>query len=99
MQVFINDVVIAQVDSHVADAMIPANMSTVLLIYTGGTIGMQNTPQHGYLPVHNYLEKTLESSNRFHDGSLGLTNAVHVQCAKSSGTSTLINGLNIFKYR
>lgn len=40
----------------------------VLLIYTGGTIGMQQlAPSHGYVPVKNFLSGTLSASTRFHD--------------------------------
>ncbi|KAF9359828.1 hypothetical protein BGX26_011296, partial [Mortierella sp. AD094] len=42
-------------------------VSRVLVIYTGGTIGMKNTKQHGYIPVPNYLADTLSSQARFHD--------------------------------
>nr|KAJ3422761.1 hypothetical protein HK105_006440 [Polyrhizophydium stewartii] len=41
-------------------------MSRVLVVYTGGTIGMQNTPQHGYLPVKGFISRTLASMLRFH---------------------------------
>jgi L-asparaginase/Glu-tRNA(Gln) amidotransferase subunit D len=27
------------------------DVSRVLVIYTGGTIGMKHTPEHGYIPV------------------------------------------------
>lgn len=27
------------------------DVSRVLIIYTGGTIGMKHTPEHGYVPV------------------------------------------------
>jgi lysophospholipase len=37
------------------------------VIYTGGTIGMVNSTEHGYMPLPNYLEKTLASVARFHD--------------------------------
>ncbi|KAF7725023.1 hypothetical protein EC973_000516 [Apophysomyces ossiformis] len=30
--------------------MLAPDISRVLVIYTGGTIGMKNTPQHGYIP-------------------------------------------------
>ncbi|RUP47079.1 Asparaginase/glutaminase [Jimgerdemannia flammicorona] len=49
------------------DDMLAPDISCVLVIYTGGTIGMKNTRQHGYVPVHNYLAKTLANMGRFHD--------------------------------
>jgi lysophospholipase len=42
-------------------------MSRVLLIYTGGTIGMRNTREHGYVPVAGYLQRVLSGMTRFHD--------------------------------
>ncbi|KAJ7632854.1 L-asparaginase [Roridomyces roridus] len=40
--------------------------STVLVIYTGGTIGML-LGNRGYVPEPYYLTETLKSQNRFHD--------------------------------
>lgn len=40
--------------------------SKVLVIYTGGTIGMLVGP-HGYVPEALFLTETLRSQNRFHD--------------------------------
>ncbi|KAG0000374.1 hypothetical protein BGZ79_006016 [Entomortierella chlamydospora] len=53
--------------SQFIDEMLPCEVSRVLVIYTGGTIGMKNTKQHGYIPVPNYLADTLSSQARFHD--------------------------------
>ncbi|KAF8226739.1 L-asparaginase [Tricholoma matsutake] len=44
----------------------PANESRVLVIYTGGTIGML-VGQQGYVPEPYFLTKTLRSQTRFHD--------------------------------
>lgn len=41
-------------------------MTRVLMIYTGGTIGMKNTPR-GYAPESSYLESKLASMYQFHD--------------------------------
>ncbi|KAI9098203.1 asparaginase-domain-containing protein [Phlyctochytrium arcticum] len=65
--VFVNDAVNAVVSAEVADDMISADISRVLVLYTGGTIGMKNTPEHGYLPVAGYLSQTLAKMTRFHD--------------------------------
>ncbi|KAF4614701.1 hypothetical protein D9613_002648 [Agrocybe pediades] len=40
--------------------------SRVLVIYTGGTIGML-VGVHGYVPEPYFLTETLRSQNRFHD--------------------------------
>ncbi|TFK76218.1 L-asparaginase [Pluteus cervinus] len=44
----------------------PANESRVLVIYTGGTIGMLVGNQ-GYVPEPYFLTETLRSQSRFHD--------------------------------
>ncbi|KAJ2361147.1 hypothetical protein IW150_007318, partial [Coemansia sp. RSA 2607] len=49
------------------DEAITQGVSKVLVIYTGGTIGMQNDKRHGYLPAKGYLPKKLRSIGRFHD--------------------------------
>ncbi|KAF9184573.1 hypothetical protein BGZ51_003285 [Haplosporangium sp. Z 767] len=53
--------------SQFIDEMLPCEVSRVLVIYTGGTIGMSNTKQHGYVPVPNFLAETLSNQSRFHD--------------------------------
>lgn len=69
--IFVNDAVNAQFVSDVVDKMVPADISRVLVIYTGGTIGMMNNPQHGYIPVKGFLSKTLAGMSRFHDRTVG----------------------------
>ncbi|EGN95553.1 hypothetical protein SERLA73DRAFT_60182, partial [Serpula lacrymans var. lacrymans S7.3] len=44
----------------------PSDESRVLVIYTGGTIGML-VGQQGYVPVPYFLTETLRSQKRFHD--------------------------------
>ena len=39
----------------------------VLIIYTGGTLGMRNLANHGYVPVPNHLHNHLSSMIQFHD--------------------------------
>ncbi|KAK3818715.1 MAG: asparaginase-domain-containing protein [Benniella sp.] len=70
--------------SQFIDEMLPCEVSRVLILYTGGTIGMKNTKQHGYVPVPNFLADTLSTQSRFHDlpslnsvfGRLSRTNSV-----------------------
>lgn len=45
-----------------------STMSTVLVIYTGGTIGMKPTPS-GYEPSKGFLSSVLSRSTTFHDTS------------------------------
>ncbi|CAO0802327.1 unnamed protein product [Mucor circinelloides] len=52
------------------DMLAPA-VSRVLIIYTGGTIGMKHTPEHGYIPLPNYFAESLSKVRRFHDPSNG----------------------------
>ncbi|KAI8074030.1 asparaginase-domain-containing protein [Gongronella butleri] len=47
--------------------MMAPDISRVLIIYTGGTIGMKHTTEHGYIPYPNYLAKSLSKVQRFHD--------------------------------
>ncbi|ORX62575.1 asparaginase-domain-containing protein [Hesseltinella vesiculosa] len=47
--------------------MMAPDVSRVLIIYTGGTIGMKHTTEHGYIPYPNYLAKSLSKVQRFHD--------------------------------
>ncbi|OLY85579.1 hypothetical protein AYI68_g223 [Smittium mucronatum] len=42
-------------------------LAKVLIIYTGGTIGMVNSPLNGYTPVSGYLTEYLKTQSRFHD--------------------------------
>ncbi|KXS15782.1 asparaginase-domain-containing protein [Gonapodya prolifera JEL478] len=61
--------VAVQLTSKATRDMIPQNVVKVLIIYTGGTIGMKNTPQHGYIPAPGFLARCLALSTRFHDPS------------------------------
>ncbi|KAJ3226861.1 hypothetical protein HK099_003973 [Clydaea vesicula] len=47
--------------------MVQTITSRVLIIYTGGTIGMKNTTNKGYAPAANYLPKVLSDMPMFHD--------------------------------
>ncbi|CAG8584921.1 6605_t:CDS:10 [Paraglomus occultum] len=47
--------------------MAVADLSRVLIIYTGGTVGMKHTKSRGYIPVQHYLTRTLTQMPRFHD--------------------------------
>jgi lysophospholipase len=48
------------------DLCLPSDESQVLIIYTGGTIGML-VGDHGYVPEPYFLTETLRSQARFHD--------------------------------
>ena len=48
------------------DLCIASDESRVLIIYTGGTIGML-VGEHGYVPEPYFLTETLRSQARFHD--------------------------------
>ncbi|KAL4077298.1 asparaginase-domain-containing protein [Scleroderma yunnanense] len=70
----------------------PSDEARVLVIYTGGTIGMLLSP-HGYVPEPFFLTETLRRQKRFHDPfeeSL-FSNAASVEGYRvwsTSGTST-----------
>jgi 60kDa lysophospholipase len=46
-------------------------ITKVLIIYTGGTIGMKTSKQ-GYVPESGYLSKQLKTISSFHDPSYKL---------------------------
>ncbi|KAJ2610687.1 hypothetical protein H4S08_003499 [Coemansia sp. RSA 1365] len=46
---------------------ITQGVSRVLVIYTGGTIGMMHDKVNGYSPAKGYLPEKLKSISRFHD--------------------------------
>ena len=48
------------------DLSSPSDESKVLIVYTGGTIGMLSGPQ-GFVPEPYFLTETLRSQTRFHD--------------------------------
>ena len=48
------------------DLSLASDESRVLVIYTGGTIGML-VGEHGYVPEPYFLTETLRSQARFHD--------------------------------
>jgi 60kDa lysophospholipase len=48
------------------DLSLPSDESKVLIIYTGGTIGML-VGENGYVPEPYFLTETLRSQARFHD--------------------------------
>ncbi|KAJ3364118.1 hypothetical protein GGF32_002498 [Allomyces javanicus] len=65
---FHSDAVNIQMQSAAAlEEMVAADISRVLIIYTGGTIGMKNTLEHGYVPAPHFLTTFLGSMARFHD--------------------------------
>ncbi|KAF9430620.1 hypothetical protein BGZ94_005625 [Podila epigama] len=73
--------------SQFIDEMLPCEVSRVLVIYTGGTIGMSNTKQHGYVPVPNFLAETLSKQDRFHD--LPSLNTVFGRLSRSNSSANL----------
>ncbi|KAJ1654708.1 hypothetical protein IWQ61_005404 [Dispira simplex] len=58
--------VVTMLKAVTTEDMLMPDVSRVLIIYTGGTIGMKNTDQ-GYVPVPNYLSEQLSRVDRFHD--------------------------------
>lgn len=77
-KVFLNDAVEAALRDENSDEMVSALESRVLILYTGGTIGMKNTPEHGYIPVLGYLTKTLANMNRFNTEEPSIEDSVNV---------------------
>ncbi|KAG0776356.1 hypothetical protein G6F22_012625 [Rhizopus arrhizus] len=80
------------------DDMVALDVSRVLIIYTGGTIGMKHTPEHGYVPFPNYLAESLSKVQRFHDPqTLSESNS---SIYRSSSTDSLDSlSTNVFKVK
>jgi len=53
-------------DDGVEYETLPPLLRSVLIIYTGGTIGMKPTPR-GYSPAPGYLQELIETMPMFHD--------------------------------
>ncbi|CAO3657569.1 unnamed protein product [Mucor hiemalis] len=68
--------------------MLAPDVSRVLIIYTGGTIGMKHTPEHGYVPLPNYFAESLSKVRRFHDPSSG-SNGDQPTLSRSSSHDSL----------
>jgi 60kDa lysophospholipase len=47
--------------------MTGTHVTSILVIYAGGTIGMMRDPEHGYCPIPGYLHRTLAERPNFHD--------------------------------
>lgn len=47
--------------------MTGTQVTSILVIYAGGTIGMMKDPEHGYCPIPGYLHRTLTERPNFHD--------------------------------
>jgi lysophospholipase len=63
---YVNEVVEIQKATAKNQEISISNISKVLIIYTGGTIGMKACP-HGYAPQANWFFKVLKSVHRFND--------------------------------
>ncbi|KAJ2366305.1 hypothetical protein H4S01_002781 [Coemansia sp. RSA 2610] len=70
---------------------ITQGVSKVLIIYTGGTIGMKHDKINGYSPAKGYLLEKLKSIGRFHDPD-GFTD-FDIEFHRSSDTSHLASRL------
>jgi len=54
---------------HANAEMTETQVTSILVIYAGGTIGMMKDPEHGYCPIPGYLHRTLAERPNFHDPS------------------------------
>jgi L-asparaginase/Glu-tRNA(Gln) amidotransferase subunit D len=74
---FQSDAVNQQISSDLD--LVSVDVTKLLIIYTGGTIGMKNCQSHGYVPVSGYLQEQLSMMGRFHNPTLNIkTNTVNV---------------------
>jgi 60kDa lysophospholipase len=88
--IFINDVVNSQIDSLASTSMVQTDLSRILMIYTGGTIGMENNCNHVYHPVQGYLTLKLTQNDRFHQQEM--RENVVFKSTKVNPTTT-VNGI------
>ncbi|KAI9322075.1 asparaginase-domain-containing protein [Zopfochytrium polystomum] len=66
--VYENSVVDQQISATRNQLLVNSSeLSKVLILYTGGTIGMKNHDMHGYRPAAGFLSEMLRSMRRFHD--------------------------------
>ena len=49
--------------------MTGTQVTSILIIYAGGTIGMMKDPEHGYCPIPGYLHRNLAERPNFHDSA------------------------------
>ncbi|ORY53217.1 hypothetical protein BCR33DRAFT_779534 [Rhizoclosmatium globosum] len=64
--VYENEFVTKQRDASQEELVRTSDVSRVLILYTGGTIGMKNSAQ-GYSPAAGFLTETMKSMRRFND--------------------------------
>lgn len=64
---FFNDTINSLLSNTDALELNYPQTTKVLMIYTGGTIGMKNSKQTGYTPVPGYLSKMISSMSKFND--------------------------------
>ncbi|KAJ3023212.1 UNVERIFIED_CONTAM: hypothetical protein HDU68_008733 [Siphonaria sp. JEL0065] len=65
--VFENEFVNNQIEASQEELVRTSDVSRVLILYTGGTIGMKNHPTRGYSPAAGFLTETMKSMRRFND--------------------------------
>jgi len=64
---FFNSATVHEQVTMESNEMLPMKTSNVLILYTGGTIGMKMTIDHVYEPVPNYFSDLLMTMRQFHD--------------------------------
>ncbi|KAL6636441.1 asparaginase-domain-containing protein [Neocallimastix sp. 'constans'] len=64
---FYNSATVHEQVTMESNEMLPMKTSKVLILYTGGTIGMKMTADHVYEPVPNYFTDLLLTMRQFHD--------------------------------
>ncbi|KAJ3062876.1 hypothetical protein HDU98_001294 [Podochytrium sp. JEL0797] len=71
--IFENDFVSNQKLNSQEELVRHNDVSRVLILYTGGTIGMKNHRKTGYTPASGFITDTLKGMRRFHDRFAHLT--------------------------
>eukprot|EP00833_Pecoramyces_ruminatium_P011367 jgi/Orpsp1_1/1185399/evm.model.c7180000093584.2 len=78
---FYNSATVHEQVTMASNEMLPMKISKVLVLYTGGTIGMKMTVDHVYEPVPNYFSDLLFSMRQFHDPNHNLGETITVNVA------------------
>ncbi|KAJ3394202.1 hypothetical protein HDU84_009522 [Entophlyctis sp. JEL0112] len=97
--VFVNDFVSNQKASCHSE-LVTAREARVLVLYTGGTIGMKNHRSEGYSPARGFLTETLKSMRRFNDPSANSASDESSSWAESAAPVVSYQPINLpMQYR
>ncbi|KAI8845244.1 asparaginase-domain-containing protein [Chytriomyces cf. hyalinus JEL632] len=86
--VFMNEFVTQQIVEAQDELVRSSDVSRVLILYTGGTIGMKNHHIQGYTPAKGFLTETLKGMRRFNDPFAALVPEAYSRDSSASAFSS-----------